>query len=74
MTCSDQYEKDLGQGGIIDTYEQVSATTSYEVLDVGLQQVNDAQDTATLVVFGAVRRQVGEQRGPGRRPRGRSAG
>jgi hypothetical protein len=30
----------------------VSATTSYEVLDVGLQQVNDAQDTATLVVFG----------------------
>jgi hypothetical protein len=48
----DQYEKDLGQGGIIDTYEQVSATTSYEVLDVGLQQVNDAQDTATLVVFG----------------------
>ena len=48
----EQYEKDLGQGGIIDTYEQVSATTSYEVLDVGLQQVNDAQDTATLVVFG----------------------
>jgi hypothetical protein len=48
----DQYEQDLGQGGIIDTYEQVSATTSYEVLDVGLQQVNDAQDTATLVVFG----------------------
>jgi len=48
----DQYEKDLGQGGIIDTYEQVSATTSYEVLDVGLQRVNDAQDTATVVVFG----------------------
>jgi hypothetical protein len=48
----DQYEKDLGQGGIIDTYEQVSATTSYEVLDVGLQQVNPAQDTATVVVFG----------------------
>jgi hypothetical protein len=48
----DQYEKDLGQGGIIDTYEQVSATTSYEVLDVGLQQVNNAQDTATVVVFG----------------------
>ncbi|WP_324274433.1 hypothetical protein [Blastococcus brunescens] len=48
----DQYEQDLGQGGIIDTYEQVSATTSYEVLEVGLQQVNDAQDTATLVVFG----------------------
>jgi len=48
----DQYEKDLGQGGIIDTYEQVSATTRYEVLDVGLQQVNDAQDTATVVVFG----------------------
>ncbi len=48
----EQYEEDLGQGGIIDTYEQVSATTRYEVLDVGLQQVNDAQDTATLVVFG----------------------
>jgi len=48
----DQYKKDLGQGGIIDTYEQVSATTSYAVLDVGLQQVNDAQDTATVVVFG----------------------
>jgi hypothetical protein len=47
-----QYETDLQQGGIIDTYEQVSATTRYEVLDVGLQQVNDAQDTATLVVFG----------------------
>jgi hypothetical protein len=48
----DQYETDLSQGGIIDTYEQVSATTSYEVVDVGLQQINDAQDTATLVVFG----------------------
>jgi hypothetical protein len=30
----------------------VSATTRYEVLDVGLQQVNEAQDTATAVVFG----------------------
>jgi hypothetical protein len=48
----DEYERDLTQGGIIDTYEQVSATTRYEVLDVGLQQVNGAQDTATLVVFG----------------------
>jgi hypothetical protein len=48
----DQYKKDLGQGGIIDTYKQVSATTSYQVLDVGLQQVNDSQDTATVVVFG----------------------
>lgn len=48
----DQYKKDLGQGGIIDTYKQVSATTSYQVLDVGLQQVNDGQDTATVVVFG----------------------
>lgn len=46
------YETELAQGGILDTYEQVSATTSYEVLDVGLQQVNDAQDTATVVVFG----------------------
>jgi hypothetical protein len=48
----DQYKKDLSQGGIIDTYKQVSATTSYDVVDVGLQQINDAQDTATLVVFG----------------------
>jgi hypothetical protein len=48
----DQYKKDLAQGGIIDTYKQVSATTSYQVLDVGLKQVNDAQDTATVVVFG----------------------
>ena len=48
----DQYETDLSQGGIIDTYEQVSATTRYEVLDVGLQQINESQDTATLVVFG----------------------
>jgi hypothetical protein len=47
-----QYENDLEQGGIVEAYEQVSATTRYEVLDVGLQQVNDAQDTATLVVFG----------------------
>ncbi len=48
----DTYENELSQGGILDTYEQVSATTSYEVLDVGLQQVNEAQDTATVVVFG----------------------
>lgn len=48
----EQYEADLSQGGIIETYQQVSATTSYEVLDVGLQQINQAQDTATLVVFG----------------------
>ncbi|RBY91598.1 hypothetical protein DQ244_09810 [Blastococcus sp. TBT05-19] len=48
----EQYEADLGQGGIIDTYEQVSATTRYEVLDVGVKSVNDAQDAATLVVFG----------------------
>jgi hypothetical protein len=48
----EQYEQDLTQGGIIDTYEQVSATTRYEVLDVGLKHVNEAQDTATLVVFG----------------------
>jgi hypothetical protein len=48
----EQYEQDLTDGGIIDTYEQVSATTRYEVLDVGLQQVNESQDTATLVVFG----------------------
>ena len=48
----DEYKKDLSQGGIIDTYKQVSATTSYDVLDVGLEQVNDAQDAATVVVFG----------------------
>ncbi|GAB3310836.1 hypothetical protein GCM10027451_22120 [Geodermatophilus aquaeductus] len=48
----EQYETDLSQGGIVDTYEQVSATTRYEVLDVGLQQVSDDQDTATVVVFG----------------------
>ncbi len=48
----EQYEAELSQGGILDTYEQVSATTSYEVLDVGLQQVDDAQDNATVVVFG----------------------
>ena len=66
----DQYKKDLAQGGIIDTYKQVSATTSYQVLDVGLQQVNDAQDTATVVVFGAVRGQVGEHRRAGRPPQG----
>ena len=48
----DQYAKDLKQGGIIDTYKQVSATTSYDVVDVGLQQINNAQDAATLVVFG----------------------
>ncbi len=49
----EQYETDLSQGGILDTYEQVSATTRYEVLDIGLQQINGAQDTATLVVFGS---------------------
>jgi hypothetical protein len=48
----DQYEKDLSQGGIIDSAEQVSATTHLAVLDIGLQQINDAQDAATLVVFG----------------------
>jgi hypothetical protein len=48
----DQYDKDLKQGGIIDTYKQVSATTSYDVVDVALQQINNAQDAATLVVFG----------------------
>ncbi|MBN1095891.1 hypothetical protein JKP76_07530 [Blastococcus sp. TML/C7B] len=64
----EQYEQELSQGGILDTYEQVSATTSYEVLDIGLQQVNDAQDTATVVVFGRYVAPVGDQReraGPG---------
>jgi hypothetical protein len=48
----DQYQKDLSQGGIIDTYQQVSATTSFDVVDVGLVQVDDAQNSATVVVFG----------------------
>jgi hypothetical protein len=48
----DQYRKDLSTGGIIDTYKQVSATTSYDVAEVGLQQVNRSQDQATVVVFG----------------------
>jgi hypothetical protein len=48
----DEYKKDLSQGGIIDTYQQVSATTSFDVVDVGLVQVNDSQDAATVVVFG----------------------
>jgi len=48
----DQYQKDANQGGIIDSAVQVSATTRLDVLDVGLQQINDAQDAATLVVFG----------------------
>jgi hypothetical protein len=48
----DQYRQDLSTGGIIDTYEQVSATTSYDVAEVGLQQVNPSQDQATVVVFG----------------------
>jgi co-chaperonin GroES (HSP10) len=47
-----QYEQDLTDGGIISSYEQVSATTRYEVLDVGLQQVDESQETATVVVFG----------------------
>lgn len=48
----DQYEQDLTQGGIISSYEQVSATTRYEVLDVGVQQVDESQESATVVVFG----------------------
>ena len=69
----EQYEADLSQGGILDTYEQVSATTSYEVLDVGLQQVNEAQDTATLVVFGKYVVEVGRTAASSRPPRARSA-
>jgi hypothetical protein len=48
----ERFATDLSRGGIVDTHEQVSATTRYEVLDVGLQQVSDDQDTATVVVFG----------------------
>ncbi|TKJ19328.1 hypothetical protein A6V29_10180 [Blastococcus sp. CCUG 61487] len=47
-----EQQEQTWQGEIIDQYEQASATGRYEVLDVGLQQVNEAQDTATLVVFG----------------------
>jgi hypothetical protein len=47
-----QYETELNQGGILDTYQQVSATVRFDVVDVGLQQINEAQDSATLVVFG----------------------
>jgi hypothetical protein len=49
----EQYASDLESGGIIDTYEQVSATTRYEVLDVALKTINRAQDSATVVVFGS---------------------
>ncbi|MBB3678057.1 hypothetical protein [Modestobacter versicolor] len=48
----EQYREDLSTGGIIDTYEQVSATTRYDVAEVGLQQVDEDQDRATVVVFG----------------------
>jgi hypothetical protein len=61
----DQYEEGLTTSGIIDTYEQVSATTRYDVLDVGLQRIDDSQDTATLVVFG---RYVVESENSGSRP------
>ncbi|RBY97259.1 hypothetical protein DQ237_06775 [Blastococcus sp. TF02-8] len=49
----EQYKGELSQGGIIDTYEQVSATTKFDLVDVGLQEINPAQDDATVVVFGA---------------------
>jgi hypothetical protein len=48
----ERYAEDL-EGGIIDTYEQVSATTRYEVDDVGLKRISEAQDSATVLVFGA---------------------
>jgi hypothetical protein len=47
----DQYEAEA-QGALIDTYEQVSATTRYDVRDVAVQQVGEDQEEATLVVFG----------------------
>lgn len=47
-----EQQEQTWQGAIIDQYEQASAKGRYEVTDVGLQQVNEAQDTATLVVFG----------------------
>ncbi|MGY1742383.1 MULTISPECIES: hypothetical protein [unclassified Blastococcus] len=46
-----QYEAEA-EGALIDTYEQVSATIRYDVRDVAVQQVDDEQDEATLVVFG----------------------
>jgi len=47
----DQYAKDL-EAGSIDAYEQVSATTRYEIDDIGLKRINEAQDSATVLVFG----------------------
>jgi hypothetical protein len=46
-----QYEAEA-DGALIDTYEQVSATIRYDVRDVAVQQVDEEQDEATLVVFG----------------------
>lgn len=47
-----EQQEQTWQGAIVDQYEQASAKGRYEVTDVALQQVNDAQYTATLVVFG----------------------
>ncbi|SEO67149.1 hypothetical protein [Trujillonella endophytica] len=46
-----RYEAEA-EGALIDTYEQVSATIRYDVRDVAVQQVDDDQQEATLVVFG----------------------
>jgi hypothetical protein len=46
-----QYEAET-EGALIDTYEQVSASIRYDVRDVAVQQVDEEQDEATLVVFG----------------------
>ncbi|MGY1770642.1 hypothetical protein [Blastococcus sp. SYSU D00813] len=46
-----QYEAEA-EGALIDTYEQVSATIRYDVRDVAVQQVDEDQEEATLVVFG----------------------
>ncbi|WP_409328727.1 hypothetical protein [Trujillonella humicola] len=46
-----RYEAEA-QGALIDTYEQVSASIRYDVRDVAVQQVDDDQEEATLVVFG----------------------
>ncbi|WP_040338563.1 hypothetical protein [Candidatus Blastococcus massiliensis] len=47
-----EQQEQTWQDTLVDQYEQASAKGRYDVTDVGLQQVNEAQDTATLVVFG----------------------
>ena len=69
----DQYKKDLSQGGIIDTYKQVSATTELRRprrRPAADQRRPGLRDAGRLR---AVRGEVGEQRRRSRPRRGRSA-